>query len=82
MRTRLLPEPASGDYQNFHHLPRSPSLTVVSGKFAFSVRLASSRIETVNARLEVVLPLVEADVAAGAIVTVEDVRVRCRLLPI
>ena len=47
-----------------------------------SVRLTSSRVEAVNARLDVVLPLVEQDVAAGAIVTVEDVRVRCRLLPI
>lgn len=47
-----------------------------------SLRLASSRVEAVNARLEVVLPLIGSDVAAGAIVTVEDDRVRCRLLPI
>ena len=43
---------------------RAPSL--------ISLRLSSSRIEFVNAILERVLPLVERDVAAGAIVTVED----------
>jgi predicted nuclease of predicted toxin-antitoxin system len=43
---------------------RAPSL--------ISLRLSSSRIEFVNATLERVLLLVERDVAAGAIVTVED----------
>jgi hypothetical protein len=47
-----------------------------------SLRLSSSRIEFVNAILERVLPLVERDVAAGAIVTVEDSRIRMRRLPI
>ena len=53
---------------------RAPSL--------ISLRLSSSRIEFVNAILERVLPLVERDVAAGAIVTVEDSRIRTRRLPI
>ena len=53
---------------------RAPSL--------ISLRLLSSRIEFVNAILERVLPLVERDVAAGAIVTVEDSRIRTRRLPI
>jgi hypothetical protein len=43
---------------------------------------SSSRIEFVNAILERVLPLVERDVAAGAIVPVEDSRIRTRRLPI
>jgi hypothetical protein len=47
-----------------------------------SLRLSSSRIEFVNTILERVLPLVERDVAAGAIVTVEDSRIRTRRLPI
>ena len=53
---------------------RNPSL--------ISLRLSSSRIEFVNAILERVLPLVERDVAAGAIVTVEDTRIRTRRLPV
>ncbi|MBI1847916.1 MAG: DUF5615 family PIN-like protein [Candidatus Rokubacteria bacterium] len=53
---------------------RAPSL--------ISLRLSSSRIEFVNAILERVLPLVERDVAAGAIVTVEDSRIRTRRLPL
>jgi hypothetical protein len=36
----------------------------------------------VNVRLERVLPMVESDLAAGAIVTVEDARVRVRTLPV
>ena len=53
---------------------RAPSLILL--------RLSSSRIEFVNTILERVLPLVEQDVAAGAIVTVEDSRIRTRRLPI
>ena len=53
---------------------RAPSL--------ISLRLSSSRIEFVNAILERVLPLVERDVAAGAIVMVEDSRIRTRRLPV
>jgi predicted nuclease of predicted toxin-antitoxin system len=47
-----------------------------------SLRLGSSRIEDVNLRLETVLPAIVHDVSVGAIVTVEDGRVRSRLLPI
>jgi hypothetical protein len=36
----------------------------------------------VNQRLEAVLPVIEADVHAGAIVTVEDNAVRTRMLPV
>jgi predicted nuclease of predicted toxin-antitoxin system len=47
-----------------------------------SLRLSSSRIEYVNAVLQKVLPEVEEDVLEGAIVTVEDQRVRRRRLPL
>jgi len=47
-----------------------------------SVRLGSARIEVVNRRLEVVLPTIEADVLAGAIITIEEHAVRARTLPI
>lgn len=47
-----------------------------------SLRLSSSRIEFVNAMLERTLPLVELDVATGALVTVEDTRIRTRRLPV
>jgi len=53
---------------------RSPSL--------ISLRLSSSRIEFVDAILERVLPSIEPDAMAGAIVTVEDTRVRVRRLPV
>ena len=49
---------------------------------SISLRLSSSRVEFVNSILERVLPLVEGDMAAGAIVTVEDSRIRTRRLPI
>jgi predicted nuclease of predicted toxin-antitoxin system len=47
-----------------------------------SIRLSSSRVETVNATLDRVLPTIDADVAAGALVTIEDTRVRSRRLPL
>lgn len=47
-----------------------------------SLRLSSSRIEHVNTVLQKVLPTVESDLAAGAVVTVEDTRIRLRRLPI
>ena len=47
-----------------------------------TLRLSSSRIEHVNAILEKVLPTVETDLVAGAVVTVEDARIRLRRLPI
>ena len=53
---------------------RSPSV--------ISLRLSSSRIEFVDGILERVLPSIEPDAMAGAIVTVEDTRVRVRRLPV
>ncbi|MBI5503158.1 MAG: DUF5615 family PIN-like protein [Deltaproteobacteria bacterium] len=53
---------------------QSPSL--------ISLRLASSRVEYVNAVLAKVLPEVEEQLSAGAIATVDDQRVRVRRLPI
>lgn len=47
-----------------------------------SLRLSSSRVEHVNAVLQDVLPIVESDVTEGAIITVEDGRIRSRRLPI
>ena len=47
-----------------------------------SLRLSSSRIEYVNEVLQKVLPALEQDVLDGAIVSVEDSRVRRRRLPI
>jgi len=47
-----------------------------------SLRLSSSRSAYVNAILERILPHIENDLLDGAIVTVEDQRVRRRTLPI
>src|SRR5262245_35134312 len=47
-----------------------------------SLRLSSSRVEHVNTVLENVLPFVERDALAGALITVEDQRIRSRSLPI
>ena len=61
------------------------AIVALSGQAAPSVvslRLASSRIEKVNALLATLLPKIEADVGAGAIVSVDEHRVRCRALPI
>jgi len=61
------------------------AIVALSGQAApsvISLRLASSRIERVNALLAAVLPKIEPDVAAGAIVTVDEHRVRSRGLPI
>ena len=44
--------------------------------------LSSSRVERVNAVLQEVLPELEMDLLAGAIVTIQDGRVRVRRLPI
>ena len=46
------------------------------------LRLSSSRIEAVNAVLSDVLPTLEQEVSVGAIITVEDHRVRRRKLPL
>ena len=47
-----------------------------------SLRLSSSRVERVNAALQEVFPGVEKDLLDGAIVTVQDGRVRVRKLPV
>jgi predicted nuclease of predicted toxin-antitoxin system len=55
----------------------------LSGRAApsvISLRLSSSRVEHVSAVLQEVLPGVEKDLLDGAIVTVQDRRVRCRRL--
>ena len=46
------------------------------------LRLASPRVERVNEVLRSVLPSIEEMVRSGAIVTVEDSRIRIRSLPI
>ncbi len=46
------------------------------------LRLSSSRIERVNATLAAILPSIAADLEAGALITVEDSRVRTRRLPV
>lgn len=46
------------------------------------LRLSSSRIEAVNAVLSDLLPALEEDVTHGALITVEDHRVRRRKLPL
>jgi predicted nuclease of predicted toxin-antitoxin system len=60
------------------------ALIALSGASAPSIvtlRLASARVEHVNAVPETVLPLIEEDVQAGALVTVEDHGIRRRSLP-
>ncbi|MCK5365442.1 MAG: DUF5615 family PIN-like protein [Gammaproteobacteria bacterium] len=47
-----------------------------------SLRLTSSRIETVNARLDQLLSFIERDLMHGTLVTVEDARIRTRKLPL
>ena len=46
------------------------------------LRIGSARIELVNELLERALPMVEGDLAAGALVTIEEHQVRIRRLPI
>ena len=47
-----------------------------------SLRLSSSRVESVNDRLREILPVIEGDVDHGAIVAVGGSRIRTRQLPI
>ena len=47
-----------------------------------SLRLGSGSVEHVNGVLESVLPQIETDVAAGAIVSVGDDWIRIRSLPV
>ncbi len=61
------------------------TLIALSGKTSpslISLRLAHARSDYVNSILERVLPVIQEDVEAGAIVTVEDRRIRRRRLPI
>lgn len=61
------------------------AVVALSGRSApsiVSLRLTSSRIENVNSRLAVAIPLIESDLREGAIVAVEDERIRTRRLPI
>ena len=61
------------------------AVVALSGRTApsvISLRLSSSRVERVNAVLQEVLPGVEQDLLHGAIVTVQDGRVRIRRLPV
>lgn len=61
------------------------AFVALSGRSApsiVSLRLTSSRIENVNSRLAVAIPLIESDLREGAIVAVEDERIRTRRLPI
>jgi predicted nuclease of predicted toxin-antitoxin system len=53
----------------------------VGAPSVITLRLSSSRVEHVNETLAKVLPGLEQEVAAGAVVTVEDARVRRRRLP-
>lgn len=59
-------------------------IIALSGKMKpslISLRLSSSRVEFVNAILEKVLPRIEKDVEKGAIISVEDDKIRIRHLP-
>jgi len=61
------------------------ALVALSGKrtpSVVSLRLTSAKIEHVNRRLEQVLFSIGDDLRRGAIVTVEDYRVRVRMLPL
>jgi predicted nuclease of predicted toxin-antitoxin system len=61
------------------------AIVALSGKTSPSViqlRLATVRIETVNAALERILPALETQVSAGVLATVEEDRLRIRRLPL
>jgi predicted nuclease of predicted toxin-antitoxin system len=61
------------------------SIIALSGRATpslISLRLVSAKIESVNAVLQRVLPVFEPELELGAVVTVEDHRVRLRRLPI
>jgi hypothetical protein len=47
-----------------------------------SLRLESSRIESVNTRFDQALRTLEAELSRGALVTVEEGRIQIRTLPI
>jgi len=61
------------------------ALMALSGRTAPSIitlRLASSRVEYVNAILDRALPQCAADVSAGSLITIEEHGIRCRSLPL
>jgi predicted nuclease of predicted toxin-antitoxin system len=61
------------------------SIIALSGRQTpslLSLRLNSSKVEIVNAVLQRVLPVLESDLERGAIVTIEDQRIRLRRLPL
>ena len=61
------------------------ALTVLPGNrfpSVVSLRLASSRVEAVNEVLRRALPVIEAAVIEGAIVSIGDTRIRIRRLPV
>lgn len=61
------------------------SIVALSGLSVPSVvtlGLASARIEYVNSMLEAVLPQFERSLTKGALVTVQERTVRCRMLPV
>ena len=58
------------------------ALTGASRPSIVSLRLSDPRVDSVNLRLQQVLPDLEDDVATGIIATVEDDRVRTRRLPL
>lgn len=61
------------------------TIVALSGRRVPSVitlRLASSKIEAVNAVLDLELPRLESAVGQGVVVTIDDGRVRTRTLPV
>ena len=58
------------------------ALSGESGPSIISLRLESSRIENVNTRLDQALRTLETELSRGALVTVEEGRIRIRTLPI
>ena len=61
------------------------ALMALSGRTAPSIitlRLATARVDYVNAVLERALPQCSTDVSAGSLITIEDQGIRCRSLPI
>ncbi|NVL89445.1 MAG: DUF5615 family PIN-like protein [Desulfobacterales bacterium] len=58
------------------------SLSGESAPSLISLRLSSSRIEFVNSRLQKVLPQISGYVEKGAIIVIEDDRIRVRNLPV
>lgn len=61
------------------------SIIALSGRQTpslLSLRLNSSKIEVVNSVLQRMLPVLESELEQGALVTIEDQRVRLRRLPL